>query len=108
MTLPNGDREPVTVTETGASWGPVRDTGVYELSWTQPGESGRPRRRFAVNLLSERESMVVPAAEVTFGADRVAGERADDAVQTPLWPWALGACLLLLMVEWWLYRERAG
>ncbi|MCA9286054.1 MAG: VWA domain-containing protein [Phycisphaerales bacterium] len=108
ITLPDGTSEPVTATDTSVSWGPVRSTGVYELSWTQPGESGRVRRRFAVNLLSDQESRVAARPEVKLGEDRVAGAKASDAVQTPLWPWALGACLALLMVEWWMYRERTG
>ncbi len=88
------------------SWGPARLGGVYEVSWTEPGRSDRQRRFFAVNLISSTEGDLPPAPEIRIGQDNVKGVAAADATYTPLWPWALGLCLGLLMIEWWVYHRK--
>lgn len=94
---------------TQLSWGPIRLAGPHLLSWTEPGVTGSnvERRAFAVNLLSETEGNLAVADQIEIGMDSIEGRRAQQAANTPLWPWAIGLCLALLMVEWWVYHRKA-
>jgi hypothetical protein len=89
------------------SWGPIRLSGVYELSWTEPGAPDRRARRFAVNLLSHAESDIRPTAQVKPGQDTFLGEFDEGSRYRSLWPWALGVCLLVIMLEWWIYHRKS-
>ncbi len=88
------------------AWGPIRLTGLYVLSW-KSGDSATASRAFAANLFSESEGKIGVIPEVTIGQEKVAGKRSDESVYTPLWPWAIGVCLAVLMVEWWIYHRKA-
>ena len=88
------------------SWGPIRLSGVYGLSWSMPGEDDRSGRPLAVNALSESESDIRPAMEIFAFEDDV--DIAGGGNQyMPLWPWAVGLCLAVMMLEWWVYHRRA-
>jgi hypothetical protein len=90
-----------------ATWPHTWITGFYELTWTEGGEQ-RPEfaRRFAVNLMNEDESRIQPVRELKWGEQTVTAAVRGGGMQTPLWPWALGFCLFVLMLEWWVYHRR--
>jgi len=99
------------------SWGPARLAGLYQLTWEGPGridgkahseENQTPghRRAFAVNALSPTEGDIAVRDKITIGTDKLTGVSADDSAYTPLWPWAVGATLFMLMLEWWVYHRR--
>ena len=104
------DREnAVAVTTSQAtlfSWGPIRLSGVYGLSWSMPGEDDRSGRLLAVNALSEFESDIRPAMEIFAREDDVLIAGGGNQYM-PLWPWAVGMCLAVMMLEWWVYHRRA-
>ena len=88
------------------SWGPIRLTGVYFLRWSVQQTSEPQERVFAVNLLSDREGDLRPAEQIMAGEDvHVAGRGGSE--YTSLWPWAIGLCLIVLMLEWWVYHRKA-
>ncbi|MCA9296481.1 MAG: BatA and WFA domain-containing protein [Phycisphaerales bacterium] len=106
--LPNGTTETLTPSETNeVSWGPARLAGVYEVTWDEPEAEGRVRRDFAVNLLSDREGDIVPRETLIIGSTVTKGDLGTRAAYTPLWPWAVGVCLMLMMTEWWIFHRRA-
>lgn len=106
--LPNGTNEILTPSETSeVSWGPARLAGVYQVSWDQPEAEDRIRRDFAVNLLSDREGDIVPRETLVIGSTVTKGDLGTRAAYTPLWPWAVGVCLMLMMTEWWIFHRRA-
>jgi hypothetical protein len=88
------------------SWGPALTVGIYDLSWDEPGLEDRSRMPMAVNLLSNREADVRVTEEIRIGQDTTAASSAEDASYTPLWPWAVGLCLVILMFEWWVYHRK--
>jgi len=90
-----------------ATWPHTWITGFYEVNWEERGER-KPEfaRRFAVNLMDEDESRIVPVRELKWGEEKVTATGSGGGIQTPLWPWALGFCLFVLMLEWWVYHRR--
>jgi hypothetical protein len=89
------------------SWGPIRLSGVYGLSWSEPGVDGRGSREFAVNCLSEAEGDIHPAEAILAREQDVHVAGTGGGEYMPLWPWALGICLAILMIEWWIYHRKA-
>jgi Mg-chelatase subunit ChlD len=89
------------------SWGPIRLSGLYGVSWSMPGQSERQGKEFAVNCLSEVEGDIHPAEEILAKETDVHIAGAGGGEYTPLWPWALGLCLAVLMLEWWVYHRKA-
>jgi len=89
------------------SWGPTRLAGLYVLSFDLPGSAVRQSRPFAVNLVSETEGDIRPAPEIVLSQDRVEAITGAGSAYTPLWPWAVGLCLVLVLIEWWTYHRKA-
>lgn len=99
--IPSGESSGIAV-----GWGPIRVSGTHVVTWS--GADGEESRAFAVNRAGESEGMIAAAPEVEIGRELVAGEDAEGGTNVPLWPWALGLCLAVLMVEWWLFARRAS
>lgn len=105
VTDPNGKK---TVLERSGSpqliYTQTEDFGFYKAT---PVGSDRVLQMFTVNLFSERESNIVPAAEVRIGAQNVAAvQEQRDVVRIEYWRWLLALALILLAVEWYLYSRR--
>lgn len=80
--------------------------GVYRV---QPTGSDRLLQMFTVNLFSEQESDIAPAAGVTIGAKEVkAAEPLAQQARFEAWRWLLGVALVILSVEWYLYNRRVA
>ena len=88
------------------AWGPIRLAGLYVLSWNLP-DGANETRAYAVNMFSETEGLIAVSPGVEIGKETIAGRRDDESVYTPLWPWAIGFCLMVLMLEWWVYHRKA-
>jgi Mg-chelatase subunit ChlD len=89
------------------SWGPIRLSGLYGVTWSLPGVDGRQGRQLAVNCLSEAEGDIRPADEILAKEKEVHVAGAGGGEYMPLWPWALGLCLAVLMLEWFIYHRKA-
>ncbi|MCA9299497.1 MAG: BatA and WFA domain-containing protein [Phycisphaerales bacterium] len=93
-------------------FGPVRQTGIYELTWTGPAgltdvdEGGRVRRVFASNMLDPRESTVNSRKEIATASSVVAASSTSGLVNRKLWPWFVLAALAIVMLEWWVYNRK--
>lgn len=88
------------------SWGPIRLSGTHVVSWSVGGQDQRESRIYSVNLLSEREGRIDVKPAIEIGRDTVAGAAGDASTYTPLWPWAIGFCLAVIMLEWWVYHRK--
>lgn len=89
------------------SWGPIRLCGLHRLSYMSPEEGRRVDLLIASNLLSAEESRIGRAEEIVMGAESIAGTSERQTQYTPLWPWAIGLALAMLMFEWWVYHRKA-
>jgi len=99
---------PVPVIDPAAfSWGPIRVSGVYAVTYALPGATDRRSQLFAVNALSDVEGDIRPADEVLAHEQAVQVAAAGGNQYVPLWPWAVGLCLVVMMLEWWVYHRRA-
>ena len=108
MNLPDGGLErfqPLDPTQ--LSWGPVRLSGVHLLRWNTSSGGEQDSRAFAVNLLSEAEGDLRPAETVLARERDVKVAGRGGSAWTALWPWAIGMCLLVMMLEWWVYHRKA-
>lgn len=114
VTLPDGTSERLSPTADGrVVFGPVRASGVYELSWSGPVSPADARRGergvrlVAANLLDPRESDPGTRASVSLAAQVVSGETGwTGDVTRRLWPWLLLAALLVILLEWWVYNRK--
>lgn len=98
------------------AFGPIRKTGLYEVSWTGQAGAGdvadgsRVTRTYAANLLDPAESDI--AAARFLGILDAEGKpiAADPAEETKavirLWPWVILAALSFLMLEWFVYNRK--
>ncbi|MFO0894559.1 MAG: BatA and WFA domain-containing protein [Phycisphaerales bacterium] len=101
---PDGSSESVAVPDPSQfSWGPIRRAGVYRVEWKSGGQT--QERAFAVNMLDPVEARVAARETLQIGTERIQARRGG-GVLTDLWPWAIGAGLLLLAAEWWVYHRR--
>lgn len=108
ITTPDGRTQPVvTIDPETFSWGPARLAGLHIVSFDTPEAAVRQTRPLAVNLISETEGDIAPVPEVVLSQDRVEGLRAGSDAYIPLWPWAVGACLAVVLLEWWTYHRKA-
>jgi len=100
---PDGRKHVVDVDSNGlVSWGPIRLSGLHYVSW---GDENR--RVVAINCPNE-ESMISSVKNISIGAKTIESSDRGGRSFVQLWPWALGAVLLVLLVEWWVYQQKVG
>ena len=83
----------------------MRLSGVYGLTWSNPGADEKHDHAFAVNLLNEPEGDIRPAEKILTHESKGV-HLAGGSQYMPLWPWAVGLCLALIMLEWWVYHRK--
>lgn len=96
------DQDPARV-----AWGPVQLSGLHELRYVRSG-GGEPVSWFESVRMPPQESDPQAAAEVVLGTQRVESTEAGAVRYRPLWPWAVGMCLVILLIEWWIYNRKIG
>jgi hypothetical protein len=102
--LPDGGEEEVEVPgRHSMTYAHTYQTGVYKAVFD---DKPRTTSVFAANTLDPVESLVVPNDSFTVGAEKIASVTGMVKVNEPLWPWAVGAALVFLLVEWWIYNRR--
>ncbi len=103
-TLNGGDyaNEKIIATEGGKLHLPVMErVGLYRL------EMPETSRTFAVNMLNASESDIRPQTQLELTGETVtAGDAEIKRFNLPIWPYIVGAVLLLVCVEWFVYNSK--
>ena len=106
VVTPEGEAIAIEASPSGAvAWGPVRRAGVHEVRWRRDGVE--ERRFVAVNRFGGDEGRLDAAAAIVLGDERIEASSGRGGT-LELWPWLLGAGLVLLFVEWIVYQRRAA
>lgn len=85
------------------SYGKTREVGAYLAKFD---DKDKTVEAYCANILDTTESMVRPNTNLTLSGQAVESVSGDVEVNEPLWPWAVGLALLLLLIEWWVYNRR--
>jgi len=103
VTEPDGNSHEVLVDVNGKiSWGPIRLSGVHIVSSDQMSDS-----KIAINSPTA-ESAIASVERISIGANKIGTSASKGSSFIQLWPWALGAVLLVLLVEWWVYQKKVS
>lgn len=78
--------------------------GLYRVTLRDAG-GDRAAGSFAVNLFTDAESDIRPAAQIQIGQTTVETAVADAVGQRELWSWLVAVALLVLIVEWWVHHR---
>lgn len=85
-----------------AYYGGTERVGVYRADGAVAG-----RDQFAVNLEDDHESNIAPPEGPLTVENRPLTETAAIKTTTPeVWRWFVGAALVLVFLEWWIYNRR--
>jgi len=77
--------------------------GIYDV-YEQGAD--KPTSHFAVNLFSQAESNIMPAASLELGDEQVGRVTESRTTRRELWKLLLLAALLLLIFEWYVFNRR--
>ena len=103
---PDGSMKSLVVDSEGmAGWGPLALSGLHVLEFDGPVESFQYR---SVRFPAEDESAIDPVDSILIGQEEVLATKGGAVGYVPLWPWAIGAALIMLMFEWWIWNSRVG
>jgi hypothetical protein len=99
---PDGSTHTIIIDGNGnASWGPIRISGVHTMS------TEKDVLKIAINSPTA-ESDIASVEEISLGATDVKTTGTSGSSFIQLWPWALGAVLIVLLAEWWVYQKKVS
>lgn len=104
ITRPDSSVEDIDVTGRNTlTYARTHDTGIYRAVFD---DERKTIEVYAANILDRTESLILPNDKFTIGAEEVAQVGGQTKVNEALWPYAVAAALLILIVEWWIYNKR--
>jgi len=103
VTAPDGRPQTLSPDSTGiVHFGGTTRVGVYQVAGAARGQE-----TFAVNLEDEHESNIAPpTAPLKTATAEVRELAAIVGAGSEVWRWFVGAALLLVLLEWWVYNRR--
>ncbi|MBG79559.1 MAG: hypothetical protein CMJ39_02470 [Phycisphaerae bacterium] len=108
LICPDGSRVGVQAHADGrVVWGPVELAGLHVLETGGPEGQIRIQQR-SVLFPADSESNLMTRSSVQLGQDQIEAVTEATRGYVPIWPWAIGVSLLILMVEWWVWSSRVG
>ncbi len=110
LTMPNGTAVPILPSDPSlTTYGPVEISGLYSMNWVSiTQDEQNVNREFAVNMMNILESDIRVSPTIELSGDPVKSMgKASGLQKYSLWPYALIAGLLIMMIEWFVYTKRA-
>ncbi|MCH2132912.1 MAG: VWA domain-containing protein [Phycisphaerales bacterium] len=108
LTRPDGSVRTLASSVDGrVSWAPVDLSGLHVLEYDGLDGEQRVRRR-SVRFPALEESSLQPREAIVLGKETVEATTTGVTGSVPIWPWAIAAALVMLMLEWWIWSTRAG
>ena len=102
VTRPDGATTDLTGNARGVAYfAGTEAAGLYTVAGAVEND-----QQFAVNLVSALESDIQPRSIDRLGAREVARGETIETATPEVWRWFVGAALVLLLVEWWVYNRR--
>ncbi|MBG85015.1 MAG: hypothetical protein CMJ40_10795 [Phycisphaerae bacterium] len=103
---PDGSARNLLVDSDGmAGWGPLMLSGLHVLEVEDSIGSVQYR---SVRFPAEQESAIAAVDSIILGQEQIEATDGGARGYVPLWPWAIGAALIMLMCEWWIWNARVG
>lgn len=104
ITRPDGSVSDIDVADrTTATYARTNDCGIYKAVFD---DADKTTESYAANILDPTESLISPNNHFTVGAEDVQTVSGEIKVNEPLWPYAVAAAMLVLLLEWWIYNKR--
>lgn len=101
---PDGTEDELDVNDRHTmSYGKTREVGAYHAQFD---DKDKTVETYCANILDATESTIRPNKNLSLSGQKIKSVSGDVEVNEPLWPWAVGLALLLLLVEWWIYNRR--
>jgi hypothetical protein len=105
LTRPGGERLAVRPDVSGTVYyGGTQQVGIYRVAYQRDGKDRSDA--YAVNLEDPWESDIRPRGAAELGSPQIKAGQAISASTPEIWRWFIGAALLVLMVEWYIYNRR--
>ena len=98
--LPGGETRWVAAVAGEVTFADADRVGVYRLT------AGDQQLRWAMDLRDASESDLMPRADLTLGARRVAASERELRTERHLWPWLAVLAIVALLAEWHFYHKR--
>lgn len=101
---PDGTEDEIDVNERHTvTFGKTRQVGPYLAKFDDEASTVET---YCANILDATESTIRPNMALSMAGEAIESVSGDVEVNEPLWPWAVGLALVLLLVEWWIYNRR--
>ncbi len=107
VTLPDGDQRSLAVDRDTLVFADTDLPGIYTVDVMQGGEVMQTDA-FAVNLFSPVESDIAPKESLSLSGGVISPTGREEVGQREFWPYVALAALLILLIEWYVYRQRLG
>ena len=105
LTRPDGVRQTIRPDVGGTTYyGGTQQVGVYKVTYERDGKDHTDA--YAVNLEDAWESDIRPRAAEDLGTPQIKAGQAISTSTPEIWRWFVGAALLILVVEWYIYNRR--
>jgi hypothetical protein len=105
LTRPDGQRVPIQPDVGGtAYYGGTQQVGIYRATYKRDGQDRTDS--YAVNLEDAWESDIRPRGAEDLGSPQIKAGQAISTSTPEIWRWFIGAALLILMLEWYIYNRR--